>query len=102
MSSFPLNHSQRTYTKDEANRILEGLYKAGKISPNDLTVNTEEETVAGWSRRVHCLERIADKVPIYNRYPAFASFSTKASLRFLYQTYPSVRGRTLFRSKVRK
>ena len=97
----PTTNHQRTYTKDEANRILEGLYKAGKISPNDLTVNTEEETVAGWSRRVHCLERIADKVPIFNRFPAFAPYTTKASLRFLYQTYPSVRGRTLFRSKDR-
>ena len=89
------------YSKDEANSILERLYKAGKISPNDLTVDVETETPATWSKRVHALERIADRVPIYNRFPAFSAFTTNKILRYLFQTYPSVRGRTLFRSKDR-
>jgi Calcium-activated chloride channel len=95
-----LEEEKVLYRKDEANSILERLYKAGKISPNELTVR-EEETQVLWSRRIHALERIADKVPVYNRYPAFCAYSSDPTKRHLFETYPSVRGRTVFRSKDR-
>jgi len=61
-----------------------------------------DETVEAqpdWSRRVHALERIADKVPVWNRYPVFFKFDTDMEKRFLYSIYPSVRGHTLFNYK---
>ena len=73
----------------------------GKISANDMTINSELEIATTWSRRVHALERIADKVVVKNRYPAYASFVTKAHLRYLFASYPSVRGTTLFLAKDR-
>lgn len=91
----------RLLSKDQANEILEKLYEAEKISANDLAVFDEEATDKIWSRRVHTLERIADKVPVTNRFPAYAPFSLQPKDRHLYQTYPSIRGRTLFRAKER-
>ena len=73
----------------------------GKISPNDLTVHTDVEIASTWSRRVHALERISDQVPVLNNYPAYSPFTLKSQLRYLFQTYPSVRGKTIFRSKDR-
>jgi hypothetical protein len=64
-------------------------------------VRTDVEIATTWSRRVHALERIADQVPVLNNYPAYAPFTLKSELRYLYQTYPSVRGKTVFRSKDR-
>lgn len=96
-----LEEEKRPLTKDEANIILEKLYRAGKIPPSDLSVNTSKENEKAFTRRVHALERIADKVPVWNRYPAYAQFSSDPQSRYLYQTYQSVRGKTLFRSKDR-
>lgn len=53
------------------------------------------------SRRLHTLERIADRVPVSNRYRAYTPLLSDPKLRHLYQTYPSVRGRTLFKAKDR-
>lgn len=94
-----LEEEKRLYTREEAVQILEKLYNAGKISPNDLAI--KDETPQQWSLRVHALERIADRVPVHNRYPAYADFNTHPEKRHLYNTYPSVRGRTVFRSKDR-
>ena len=76
-------------------------HNTGKISPNDLTVHTDVEIASTWSRRVHALERISDQVPVLNNYPAYSPFTLKSQLRYLFQTYPSVRGKTVFRSKDR-
>ena len=54
-----------------------------------------------WSRRVHTLERIADRVPVTNRFPAHADFTQAPEARHLYDEYPSVRGKTLFLPKDR-
>lgn len=54
-----------------------------------------------WSRRVHTLERIADKVGVTNEYCAYTAFTTKPHLRYLFQTYQGIRGSTLFLSKDR-
>ncbi|KAH8056284.1 intracellular chloride channel [Aureococcus anophagefferens] len=90
------------YEKNKANEILEDLYHAGKIGPNDMAVfENEEPSKKHWSRRVHTLERIADKVPVSNRYPAYADFDTNPKERHLYEEYPSVRGRTIFLPKDR-
>ncbi len=99
--AIELEEEKRTLTKDEANIILEKLYRAGKIPPSDLGVNTMRENEKAFTRRVHALERIADKVPVWNRYPAYAQFSSEPQNRYLYQTYQSVRGKTLFRAKDR-
>lgn len=66
-----------------------------------MTINGELEIAATWSRRVHALERIADKVMVKNQYPAYSPFVCKPHLRYLFATYPSVRGSTLFRAKDR-
>eukprot|EP01042_Synura_sphagnicola_P030091 gene30091-38770_t len=96
-----LEEEKKHYTREEANKILEKLHNHGKISVMDLGVNRYKESQAMWSRRVHALERIADRVPVTERYPAYAPFTTENHLRYLFQTYPSVRGKTLFRSKDR-
>ena len=96
-----IEEEKKIYSYDEANVILEKLYNADCISPNDLGVNKDKETPITWSRRIHALERIADQVPIWNPYPAYAAFSPEPHLRYLFQTYPSVRGKTLFRAKDR-
>ena len=64
-------------------------------------MNADVEIATTWSRRVHALERVADKVPIFNSFPAYCPFTSKPHLRFLFQNYPSVRGKTIFRSKDR-
>lgn len=97
-----LNEEATLYTKNQANEILEDLYAAGKITANDSAVfEIEEPTRKHWSRRIHTLERIADKVPVTNRYPAYAEFSTNPRERHLYEEYHTVRGRTLFLPKDR-
>ena len=87
-------------SRDEAMEILERLYKVGKISPNELGIKADE-TAARWTNRVHALERVADRVPVFNKYPCYGSFTTKEELRYLFQTYSSVRGKTIFRAKDR-
>ena len=96
-----VEETKKLYNIDEANIILENLYDAGKLSPIDLGVYTEYENEFSWSRRVHALERIADKVPVWTNYFAYAEFSAKPYLRYLYNTYQSARGPTLFRPKDR-
>ncbi|CAM9287375.1 unnamed protein product [Ectocarpus sp. 12 AP-2014] len=91
----------RLYGKDEANETLEKLFQAEKISPNDLAVFDEEVAPNQWSRRTHALERIADRVPVVNRFPAYAEYTNDDKHRHLFQTYPSIRGRTIFRAKDR-
>mmetsp|Transcript_18996 Transcript_18996/g.59684 ORF Transcript_18996/g.59684 Transcript_18996/m.59684 type:complete len:1196 (+) Transcript_18996:125-3712(+) len=90
------------YEKNKANEILEDLYAAGKIGANDSAViEYEEPTKKHWSRRIHTLERIADKVPVTNTYPAYAQFSTNPRERHLYDEYQSPRGKSLFLPKDR-
>lgn len=90
------------YSKSQANDILGELYRAGKIGPHDMAVFDEEEpTKKHWSRRVHTLERIVDRVPVTNEFPAYAPYSARARERHLYDEYQSVRGRTLFLAKDR-
>mmetsp|Transcript_10900 Transcript_10900/g.15072 ORF Transcript_10900/g.15072 Transcript_10900/m.15072 type:complete len:1088 (+) Transcript_10900:43-3306(+) len=97
-----LIEEQRLTSKDETNEALAILYKLGKIGPHDMSVFDEEETTEKhWSRRLRTLERIVDKVPCTNEYPAYASFTGKPKERHLYDEYPSVRGKTLFLSKDR-
>lgn len=97
-----LEEEQRHLKIDEAKEILEKLYHAGKIPASELIINPDEETEDVLTRRVHALERIADQVPVTNRYVPYATLvSAKPHLRYLFQTYPSVRGNTLFRSKDR-
>ena len=50
------------YSRDKAEEILEELFHVGKIAPNDLTIFEDESLPKQWSRRIHTLERIADKV----------------------------------------
>ena len=66
-----------------------------------MTVNSEFEVASTWSRRIHALERIADRVVVKNDYIAYTPFTCKPHMRYLFATYPSVRGRTLFRAKDR-
>jgi hypothetical protein len=99
--AMELEEEKVIYTETEANEILQKLFNAGKLSPNDLTVNVELEVATTWSRRIHALERIVDKVPIDNEYLAFAAFTAKPHLRYLFEVYPGIRGKTLFLSKDR-
>ncbi|KAJ8607930.1 hypothetical protein CTAYLR_009104 [Chrysophaeum taylorii] len=97
-----LKEEAKLYGKEEANEVLHELYKAGKIGPHDVAVfDDEEPTKKHWSRRVHTLERIADRVPVTNEFPAYASYDARARERHLYDEYQSVRGRTFFLAKDR-
>jgi len=101
LRAVEIEEDKKIYTKDEANIILEKLYKCNKISASDLGVDPINETEKTWSRRVHALERIADHVPVYNKFIHYAPFYIDTRYRYLYQTYPSVRGKTLFLAKDR-
>jgi hypothetical protein len=94
-----LEEEKRQYSREDAVSILERLYHLGKIGPSELGLR--DETPVQWSLRIHALERSVDKVPVHNKYPAYADFSMKPQKRHLYQVYPTVRGKTLFRSKDR-
>lgn len=59
--------------------------KADKISPNDLAVFDDEVAPNQWSRRTHTLERIADRVPVSNRFPAYAEYTDDDRHRHLFQ-----------------
>ena len=59
--------------------------KAEKISPNDLAVFDDEVAPNQWSRRAHTLERIADRVPVTNRFPAYAEYTDDDRHRHLFQ-----------------
>lgn len=97
-----LDEEAIVYSKDEANEILGELYRAGKIGPHDMSIFEEEEpTTKHWSRRVHTLERIADRVPVTNEFPAYASYDANSRERHLYDEYQSVRGKTFFLAKDR-
>lgn len=95
-----LEQEKIIYTREDAVKILEKLYKSGKISASDLSI--KDETPSQWSLRIHAIERIADKVPVSNKFPVYAGFSSKTEKRHLYNTYPTVRGHTFFRSKDRQ
>jgi hypothetical protein len=86
-------------------QVLEKLYQARKIGPNDMQVFEDSEIGPKiWSRRIHTLERIADRQTlgdITNRYPAYAPFDATPKERHLYDEYLSVRGKTLFLPKDR-
>lgn len=97
-----LREEQAVYEKNKANEILEDLFAVGKIGSNDSSVLSDEPTKKHWSRRIHTLERIADKVPVTNRYPAYGEFSRNPRERHLYEEYHSAaRGKTLFLPKDR-
>ena len=93
---------QRLYERVVAQEILEGLYKVGKVGPNDMAIFEEDEpSKKHWSRRIHTLERIVDRVPVSNPYAAYAAFDNQPKERHLFEEYPSVRGKTLFLPKDR-
>jgi hypothetical protein len=78
---------------DEANELLESYYTKGFIRPSDMHVFKEEVSPQQWSRRIKTLERIGDKVPVYNVYPAYATFNRHAHhLRHLFQEYDTSSG----------
>ena len=88
---------QVMYERVVAQEILEGLYKVSKIGPNDMGIFEDDEpSKKHWSRRIHTLERIVDRVPVSNPYAAYAAFDNQAKERHLFDEYPSVRGKTLF------
>ena len=93
---------QVMYERVVAQEILEGLYKVSKIGPNDMGIFEDDEpSKKHWSRRIHTLERIVDRVPVSNPYAAYAAFDNQAKERHLFDEYPSVRGKTLFLPKDR-
>ena len=94
-----LEEEKKLYSKEDALKILESLYRTGKISANELGL--KDETQVQWSLRIHALERVVDRVPVSNNYPAYASFTLKPEKRHLFNTYSTVRGKTIFRSKDR-
>lgn len=97
-----LKEEQTLYAKNQANEILSELYRHGKIGPHDMAVfDDEEPTKKHWSRRVHAIERIVDRVPVTNEFPAYAAYDANARERHLYEEYQSVRGRTFFLAKDR-
>jgi len=85
------------YDASEANELLEDLYRAGRVPPEDAAVfpPEEEPTARHWSRRLHALERVADRVPATNRWPAHAPYRLKRSHRHLYTTRHTARGPSL-------
>jgi hypothetical protein len=100
--AIELEEDRTLLSQQQAVDILKELVRLGKISSSELEVNMVRELgPAAWSRRVHVLERVADKIPTYNKFCAYAAFTTQPKLRYLFKEYPSVRGKTLFRYKDR-
>ena len=82
-----LDEEAKVYDKAKCVQILTKLYKANKISPNELGIKDETDKQA--SLRLHTLERIVDQVPVYNKFPAYADYSVKPEKRHLFNTYNS-------------
>jgi hypothetical protein len=100
-TAIELEEEKTLYTQQQATEVLRELARLGKVSHSELEVNREKEFESSWSRRIHVLERVADRIPTYNKYPAYAAFTTQPKLRYLFKEHTSVRGRTLFRYKDR-
>jgi hypothetical protein len=95
------DEEDKSLDRETGTVILEKLYRAGKIAATELNVPADNETEIKFYTRIHALERVADEVPIWNKYPAYAAFSTKPELRYVFQTYPSAKGESVFRQKDR-
>ena len=96
LKAIEIEEERVEYDRKKGDEILDKLYKLGKIGPNELGISPNEEKPVMRNRRIHALERIADKVPIWNTYPAFAAFETDAHKRYIFQQYPGVRGKSFF------
>ena len=101
LKAIEIDEEKTEYDRKKGDEILDKLYKLGKIGPGELGISPNEEKPVMRNRRIHALERIADKVPIWNNYPAYAAFETDAHLRYIFQQYPGIRGKTLFLVKDR-
>ena len=96
-----INEESIAYTRAESLERLERLYKCKKINSTELGINAKLEDSTMLSRRVHALERVVDRVPVWNQYPAFGEYTTLPHLRYLFNVYPSTRGDSFFRTKDR-
>ena len=99
--AIEVEEEKKELSRKEAELILDNLVKSNKIGPAELGMNPTDEKEVMLNRRVHALERIVDKVPVWNRYPAYTAFETDLHLRYLFNEYPGVRGKSLFRVKDR-
>lgn len=91
-----LEEAKKRYTREEANKILEKLYKINKLNASELGIRASDEDTTFLSRRVHAWERIADGVPVWNKYPAFAPFETGPHLRFNFVSLSSLLSIVIF------
>lgn len=90
-----IEEEARILERDEAIIILENLYSVGKIPAEEVAI-FENETPAAFSRRVHTLERVADRVPVSNNFPAFTDYKRDPTTKHLFRRHPSPWGPTVF------
>jgi len=93
-----VNYDAKAIGFHEASKQLELMYHANKI-PASESILDASETPHRLKLKMRVLERIADHVPVHNRYPAHCEFKKKH--RHLFQTYHSGRGSSIFRPKDR-
>ena len=91
-----LQAENEDFTRDEAEVILERMFEAGAIPPQEARI-FESENREMWSRRIHTLQRFADKVHVTNPYPLHSNYEHGEHLQHLYRSWNSARGTTLFR-----
>ena len=101
LKAIEIDEEKVEYDRKKGDEILDKLYKLSKIGPGELGISPHEEKTVMRNRRIHALERIADKVPIWNKYPAYAPFETDAHKRYIFQQYQGVRGKSFFQVKDR-
>jgi hypothetical protein len=99
-SEGPRTDNTELKTREDCEKVLQRLYEVGKLSPHDIEV-FEDENKPKWMARVKALERVADKVPVWNPFPCYYPFSRTKSLRYVFEQYDSTRGPTLFLPKDR-
>jgi hypothetical protein len=82
------------FTAREATERLDLLFENQAIGEdqNQLFSADGSESREMWSRRVHALQRIADRVKSSNPFPGHSAFSSEPHLRYLYGTYRTNRG----------
>mmetsp|Transcript_29529 Transcript_29529/g.38811 ORF Transcript_29529/g.38811 Transcript_29529/m.38811 type:complete len:1302 (-) Transcript_29529:420-4325(-) len=93
---------QAGINKKKAFQRLQQLYNIYRIPPNQVNINDlDEPSERHWARRIRILERIVDRIPCTNRYPAYAPFRSAPAKRILYKPNLTIRGHSLFQSKDR-
>jgi len=93
-----LGEEQKKVTLADAQKQLDIMFNAQKLPLSEYILDSSEPPTR-LKLKMNVLKRIADRVPVQNRFPAYCDF--QPHFRHLYQTYSSGRGSSVFKPKDR-